>query len=175
MLGNRISALTVDRPLHLIYTPKPSVNSYSKKAQSNMSNCPTDWIHCHHEPIFENPFVKVREKQFSSIVTARLLDAHISGVKNRLFTLRGCVIAKKCVYVVFDDDANALLPYIKITFSFSLKKTDYFFFLKKIDVKNMNPRLGSACHLIVYAFMQQCDDVKTIYQKPTWTYPKSRL
>ena len=42
-----------------------------------------------------------------------------------------------------------------------------FFFLKKIDVKNMNPRLGSACHLIVYAFMQQCDDVKTIYQKPT--------
>ena len=136
MLGNRISALTVDRPLHLIYTPKPSVNSYSKKAQSNMSNCPTDWIHCHHEPIFENPFVKVREKQFSSIVTqeknARLLaclrDAHISGVKNRLFTLRGCVIAKKCVYVVFDDDANALLPYIKITFSFFLKKTDYYFF-----------------------------------------------
>jgi uncharacterized protein YfaQ (DUF2300 family) len=28
----------------------------------------------------------------------------------------------------------------------------------------MNPRLGSACHLIVYAFMQQCDDVETIYQ-----------
>ena len=37
-------------------------------------------------------------------------------------------------------------------------------FLQKIDVKNMNPRLGSACHLIVYAFMQQCDDVETIYQ-----------
>ena len=168
--------------MHLIYTPKPSVNGYSKKAQSNMSNCPTDWIHCHHEPIFENPFVKVREKQFSSIVTqeenARLFaclgDAHISGVKNRLFTLRGCVIAKKCVYVVFDDDADALLPCIKITFSFFLKDI-YYFFLKKIDVKNMNPRLGSACHLIVYAFMQQCDDVKTIYQKPTWTYPKSRL
>ena len=111
MLGNRISALTVDRPLHLIYTPKPSVNGYSKKAQSNMSNCPTDWIHCHHEPIFENPFVKVREKQFSSIDTQKrtqwLLawDAHIGGggVKNRLFTLKGCVIAKKYVYVVFDD------------------------------------------------------------------------
>ena len=77
------------------------------------------------------------------------------------------MIAKKCVYVVFDDDADALLPCIKITFSFFLKDRLLFFFLKKIDVKNMNPRLGSACHLIVYAFMQQCDDVKTIYQKPT--------
>ena len=28
----------------------------------------------------------------------------------------------------------------------------------------MNPRLGSARHLIVYAFMQQCDDVETIHQ-----------
>ena len=28
----------------------------------------------------------------------------------------------------------------------------------------MNPRLGLARHLIVYAFMQQCDDVETIYQ-----------
>lgn len=32
------------------------------------------------------------------------------------------------------------------------------------DVKNMNPRLASAYQLIVYAFMQQCDDVETIYQ-----------
>ena len=72
------------------------------------------------------------------------------------------MIAKKCVYVVFDD-ANAL-PYKQLSLFF---KDRLFFFLKKIDVKNMNPRLGSACHLIVYAFMQQCDDVKTIYQKPT--------
>ena len=170
--------------MHLIYTPKPSVNSYSKKAQSNMSNCPTDWIHCHHEPIFENPFVKVREKQFSSIVTqeenARLFaclgDAHINGVKNRLFTLRErlCDCQKMCLRG-FWWWCRCIIAMYKNNFLFLFKRQIIIFFLKKIDVKNMNPRLGSACHLIVYAFMQQCDDVKTIYQKPTWTYPKSRL
>ena len=52
----------------------------------------------------------------------------------------------------------------KITQTFTNTFTVRQIFLQKIDVKNMNPRLGSACHLIVYAFMQQCDDVETIYQ-----------
>ena len=52
----------------------------------------------------------------------------------------------------------------KNNFLFLFKRQIIIFFLKKIDVKNMNPRLGSACHLIVYAFMQQCDDVETIHQ-----------
>ena len=42
------------------------------------------------------------------------------------------MIAKKCVYVVFDDDADALLPCIKITFSFFLKDRLLFFFLRKL-------------------------------------------
>ena len=38
----------------------------------------------------------------------------------------------------------------------------------------MNPRLGSACHLIVYAFMQQCDDVETIYQSVLKNLPEKK-
>ena len=62
----------------------------------------------------------------------------------------------------------------KNNFLFLFKRQIIIFFLKKIDVKNMNPRLGSACHLIVYAFMQQCDDVETIYQSLHEPTQKSR-
>ena len=46
-------------------------------------------------------------------------------------------------------------------------------FLGKMTAKNMNPRLASAPRLIVYAFMQQCDDVETIYQS-ILNLPKKR-
>ena len=38
----------------------------------------------------------------------------------------------------------------------------------------MNPRLGLARHLIVYAFMQQCDDVETIYQSVLKNLPEKK-